>query len=276
MSAKRRKNYATRDQKELLELLEVRHQVGRSREEAQQVLLRLMSKGGERRPQSNTGVSPSGPCENVVGLLFAIVKGRMRGRRAWELFRFRRRGGCSKVERGEDRPPDPLLPRAKESLLSMHAALVAYHNTIVGTRFTVALLYFAASAFLMTVLGQGWARGVPSVYVALPGVLLSIALWCAEVRNACLLENVTERGRYIEERGLQDAEGWGFFSLMGHQHFAPRYPFVPRQWHCSKVWRDGQKGPIAAYFLSHSIALSFVYVLGLGLWVVAAYVSIAG
>jgi len=115
-----------------------------------------------------------------------------------------------------------------ESVRAAYAAIVDYHNNLAQIRFSVAGLFLVSNG----VLASGIFQISPSelLWPILPGlgVLLSILCWFLDVRNYQLLENLSERGRKIEEY-LRLPEDQGFFSLMDHQPSGPRLiPFRVR------------------------------------------------
>ena len=154
----------------------------------------------------------------------------------------------------------------KDYLLSIHAALGGMHSTIISARFAVAGLYVAASAFLVTALpSDGTLVFITASWIALLGLSLTVALWLLEIRNVCLLENLDDRGRFIEDE-FKSCASLGFFHLMANQPIGPKIPFFPRKasWSCIPYGKKAK--PIMSYIFSHSTGLSLIYLFGVIFW----------
>lgn len=103
-------------------------------------------------------------------------------------------------------------------LLGMHGALVAYHNTRVAIRFTLASLYVAAFALLVAAVATGWRYATA---VAILGAILAVVCILIEIRTIHLLRETVNRGMLIEDRlRVRDI---GFFDLVNAQQDAPPY-----------------------------------------------------
>ena len=117
--------------------------------------------------------------------------------------------------------PDRKQSPSSDAIKATYAAIVAYHNSLVQTRFTIAGLFLAANALLAGSFSQTSLSVLPKPALPALGITLAIICWALEVRTYQLLENLGKRGLDLENRlGLEKVEG--FFSLMAHQPIGPR------------------------------------------------------
>ncbi len=151
----------------------------------------------------------------------------------------------------------------KEDILHMHSALSEYHSTIVSSRFAVAGLYMAGTAFLVQVIFAESILLFTKYTIATFGLILTIAMWLLEIRNVNLLDNIGDSGRDIEKKlNLKKEDNFGFFLLMKDQEIAPRLPFIPKE----RKFSTFPSNKVVKYFISHSFGLSLIYFSSLVFW----------
>jgi hypothetical protein len=152
-----------------------------------------------------------------------------------------------------------------DALRAVYSAVVAYHNSLVQMRFTIAGLFLAANGLLAGGLFQASVSALPGFAVPALGMLLAFVCWLLEVRTYQLLENLGARGLELEAQlGVGSS---GFFALMAHQPIGPRLLLTPLRLPANKVVR---------YFVSHSMGVGLLYnMIGL-FWLVVLVVQMAG
>ena len=117
--------------------------------------------------------------------------------------------------------PEKKQSTSTDAIKAAYAAIVAYHNSLVQTRFTITGLFLAANGLLAGGLFQTGASELPKFAIPVFGLALAIICWFLEVRTYQLLENLGKRGLDLEDHlGLQKTHG--FFSLMSNQPIGPR------------------------------------------------------
>lgn len=137
-----------------------------------------------------------------------------------------------------------------EDQRAMYSALSAYHNTIVGVRFTATGLHIAATAFLAQLALPTDTSPAMAAMAAVLGATFTIFILLLELRNAHLLDNVLMRGKQLEDSSTD-----GFFDLMKNQTESkkPKCPFIG-----NNLWLK----------VSHKVVLSLTYVLTLFFWII--------
>ncbi len=156
----------------------------------------------------------------------------------------------------------------EEDLQTVYSVTGNYHDTLVGIRFTVAGLYLTASAFLATIIYQ---NPTPSKSVVLISsvfaIILTILLWLMEIRNSCLLENLDDLGKKIEDKFELDNQK-GFFDVMKKQDIQPCWPFGPFG---KKEFRK-ELPSFLKPIVSHRVCLSLIYITTGLFWVISCYI----
>lgn len=147
-------------------------------------------------------------------------------------------------------------------------AYVAYHNTLVQTRFSSAALYMTAAAFLVAANFsrdlKEWS-GFP-LLIPLLGVVITLSALLLEVRTEALLANVIARGMRLENRLGMGEEQSFFHFCFKPQTLGVRIPLLR--------WRIPNQSRFSRYFLSHSFALELMYLSFLGFWLNAGWVAV--
>ncbi len=141
-----------------------------------------------------------------------------------------------------------------DAIKAAYAAIVAYHNGLVQTRFTIAGLFLAANGLLAGGFSQASLSVLPKPALPTLAIILAIICWALEVRTYQLMENLGRRGSDLENHlGLQKVEG--FFSLLAHQPIGPR--LLPTQFRLP-----------ASKLFSHSLGLALLYILVALFWII--------
>src|SRR5258708_40084334 len=120
--------------------------------------------------------------------------------------------------------PNKLPPAAEnETLRTIFAAIVDYHNNLTQTRFTIAGLYIAATSLLASSWFSGSRSKESSILIPLVGLFFNVICWLLEIRTRHLLKNVSRKGMAIERLlGVRR----GFFALMNTQPYPADIPFA--------------------------------------------------
>ena len=140
-----------------------------------------------------------------------------------------------------------------DAIKAAYAAIVAYHNNLVQTRFTITGLFLAANGLLAGGFFQAGKSELPRFSLPVLGLTLAIICWILEVRTYQLLENLGKRGLDLEDRlGLQKTHG--FFSLLENQPIGPRLLPTRLRLPASKLF-------------SHSLGFALLYTIIALFWV---------
>lgn len=153
------------------------------------------------------------------------------------------------------------------NLLAEYNAVVSYHSALVATRFTIAGLLVAGSAFLVApLLNPDYPDGLKA-YGAAVAAWLTFCVWILELRTRSLYTNLALRGRQIEHEywGLTGTNLYsGFFS---RQHKIERSTGDPEKPNpdCPKVF-GWQLPPWIGKVVTHSNGFDLLYVGTIILW----------
>lgn len=158
-----------------------------------------------------------------------------------------------------------------EDLRAEYAALTAYAQSTVSTRFTVAGLYMTASGFLAGAVFKDDPK-IVSTRVALLAFacMVTISAWILELRTRHLLAILSQRARDIERND------WNIVHPTRYEGFASRQdPHLPNnlkeqrrreQFYMVLFWRSTSLPHWITRWISHSMGLDLLYMSGLLLW----------
>ena len=174
------------------------------------------------------------------------------------------------------------IPTSDDNLHSEYSAVVGYHTALVQSRFTIAGLYSAALALLLTVEFKAETSLNAKLGIAAIGFVLTLCLWILELRSRALLSAVHKRGAQIEREswGL-GGEKWykGFFSLQvkkapegAEKEKNQNIPKEPPPADPVKVSLFFRRDPFAfppniALWITHSRGLDLLYLSGTLAWI---------
>jgi hypothetical protein len=134
-----------------------------------------------------------------------------------------------------------------------YAAIAAYHNNLVQTRFTITGLFLTANGLLAGSFFQAGGSELPKFLLPGLGLALAVICWMLEIRTYQLLENLGRRGLELEDQlGVQKTHG--FFSLLESQPIGPR--LLPTRFRLSK-----------SKLFSHSRGFALLYIIIAVFWV---------
>jgi hypothetical protein len=175
------------------------------------------------------------------------------------------------------------IPTNVGGLDSEYSAVVGYHTALVQSRFTIAGLYSAALALLLTVEFKAETSLNAKLGIAAIGFVLTLCLWILELRSRSLLSAVHKRGTQIEREswGL-GGEKWyhGFFSLQvkkapegSEKEKNPNIPKEPPPADPVELSLFFRRKPFTfppniALWVTHSRGLDLLYLSGTLIWII--------
>jgi len=171
---------------------------------------------------------------------------------------------------------------ARNDRRAEYAAVVAYHNGLVLSRFTIAGLYLTATGLLASlVLGRGptWAA---TGAVSLLATWFTVCIWVLELRTRALYTNVAHRGIEIEHGPWSLVGGqWyqGFFSRQ-YKELPPAkqaegVPAIPPAPDSTRfLWSRKEIPPAIARWISHTTGFDGLYLGGFLFWFLTLVVSL--
>ncbi|MBM3212678.1 hypothetical protein FJZ33_10685 [Candidatus Poribacteria bacterium] len=168
-----------------------------------------------------------------------------------------------------------------EDIRSEYASIVNYHTSLVGSRFTIAGLFVAASGFLISAIFNKDASWLMRLGISTLALWLTICLWILELRSRCLYNNVAHRGIEIEHRywGLTGKEWYsGFFS---RQYKEPptlddKAEEIPPRPEPDRPRLGWAKKPLPLFIskrISHSMGLYLLYAGSGVFWIIVLIIS---
>lgn len=170
----------------------------------------------------------------------------------------------------------------RDDVRSEYAAVVEYHNSTVGSRFTTAGLYVAAIGFIASAILDKDATWAVRTIASFLAWWLTFCLWVLELRSRALYTNLARRGIDIEHRawGLVRTEWYaGFFS---RQYKEPPTDVTEEEgvpakpgWDCPKIaWMKKPLSEKVSHYISHSWGFDLLYGGSWVFWTVVLLMSL--